>query len=472
MTSRPRGGVAGRGPALAWILAGSFAASASEAQSVRGIVYDSVGRAPLAAANVQLVPVDAAMHAVARRTAVTDASGAFAVDSLPAGRYLVGFFHPRLDSLGLDPPLRRIDVRAGRAATIELAVPSSESVVAAWCGPRAAAESLGVVLGYARDAASAMMWGDAHVVAQWRIITLGLQGARADVQGTSARASPRGWFALCGVPRGGVVVLRAALDADSSATLEVDVPEDGVLRRDIAFARGAGIAPILVRGIVQDANGQPVSGARLRWWGTDHEVRADARGEYALPAAPGTRLLEARMVGFVPTRQVVDVTAELSRVDVALPEFPTDIDTVRVLARRPRTQGVLAEFERRRQRGQGIYLDAETIELRRPLTFTDLLRSMPGVEVRSTDAMTRAVHMRSTNGLDACVPLLVIDGARVPMLDMNLDDVIPADLVRAVEVYPRRMQAPPEYQDGDCGSVVVWTGMRGLLNRRRPGRAS
>ncbi|MBL8983143.1 MAG: hypothetical protein JNL26_13215, partial [Gemmatimonadetes bacterium] len=52
------------------------------------------------------------------------------------------------------------------------------------------------------------------------------------------------------------------------------------------------------------------------------------------------------------------------------------------------------------------------------------------------------------------------------------DDVIPADLVRAVEVYPRRMQAPPEYQDGDCGSVVVWTGMRGLLNRKRPGRAS
>jgi hypothetical protein len=357
-------------------------------------------------------------------------------------------------------------------ATVELAVPSSESVVAAWCGPKASSDSLGVVLGYTRDPASANTWGEAHVSAQWRTITIGLHGARAGVQQAATHASPRGWFALCGVPRGGLVVLRAVADNDSSATLEVDVPEDGVLRRDIAFVRGGDAAPVVVRGAVRDANGQPVGGARLRWWGTAVEVRADDAGIFALPATLGTRLLEARMIGFVPTRRLVEVTGEAPHVEVELPEFPTEIDTVRVLARRPRAQGALADFERRRQRGQGIYLDAETIEIRRPLTFTDLLRSMPGVEVRNSDLMTRVVRMRSTNGLDACVPVLVIDGARVPMLDMNLDDVIPADLVRAVEVYPRRMQAPPEFQGEDCGSVIIWTGARGWLARPRAGRSS
>ncbi|MBL8958364.1 MAG: carboxypeptidase regulatory-like domain-containing protein [Gemmatimonadetes bacterium] len=439
------------------------------AQGVRGVVYDSVGRAPLAGAHVQLVPVDGAMHAVARRTTHTDAAGAFAVDSLPAGRYLVGFFHPRLDSLGLDPLVKRVELRGGRVTTVELSVPSSETVVATWCGPKAATDSLGVVLGYTRDATSANTWGDARVSAQWRMIAISPRGARAEVQGASTQASPRGWFALCGVPRGGLVVLRASTDADSSATLEVDVPDDGVLRRDIAFARGTGAPTEIVRGVVRDAQGQPVGGARLRWWGSAVEVRADERGAYALPAAPGTQLLEARMIGFVPTRRVVDVAPGATHVDVELPEFPMEIDTVRVLARRPRAQGALAEFERRRQRGHGIFLDAAAIELRRPLTFTDLLRSMPGVEVRNADLMSRTVHMRSTNGLDACLPVLVIDGSRVPMLDMNLDDVIPAELVRAVEVYPRRMQAPPEFQGEDCGSIVIWTGVRGWLARPRAG---
>ena len=451
------------------VLASAVAGRPGDAQSVRGFVYDSVGRVPLAGANVQLVPVDGAMHAVARRTTHTDDAGAFGIDSLPAGRYLVGFFHPRLDSLGLDPPVKRVELRGGRIATVELAVPSSETVVATWCGPKAAADSLGVVLGYTRDPTSANTWADARVSAQWRMISISPSGARAVVQGASTQASPRGWFALCGVPRGGLVVLRASTEADSSATLEVDVPDDGVLRRDIAFARGTGTMTEVVRGVVRDANGQPVSGARLRWWGTELEVRADERGAYALPAMPGTQLLEARMVGFVPTRRVVDVAPGAMSVDVELPEFPMEIDTVRVLARRPRSQGALADFERRRQRGHGIFLDAAAIEVRRPLTFTDLLRSMPGVEVRNADLMARSVRMRSTNGLDACLPVLVIDGARVPVLDMNLDDVIPADLVRAVEVYPRRMQAPPEFQGEDCGSIVIWTGVRGWLAKPRGG---
>ena len=66
----------------------------------------------------------------------------------------------------------------------------------------------------------------------------------------------------------------------------------------------------------------------------------------------------------------------------------------------------------------------------------------------------------------ACEPLLVLDGQRVPLNGMNINDLIPSHLVRAVEIYPRRMEAPLEFQSISCGTIVVWTGARGWLARR------
>ncbi len=288
--------------------AARFLAAAPAQAGVRGVVYDSVGRRALPGAHVQFVPLDPARHSDGRRTTRSDSTGGFAVADLPPGRYLAGFFHPRLDSLGLEPPLTRIDFRAGRALTLELAVPSTESVIAGWCGRRASSDSTGVVLGFTPDAKGASTWADASVTAQWRTITIGATGARAGVQRATAGANSRGWFARCGVPRGGAL----------------------------------------------------------------------------------------------------------------------------------------------------------------------LLRSTPGVNVRPIDLMTRVIRMRSTNGLEACVPVVVIDGVRVNMPDMNLDDIVPADLVRAVEIHPRRMQAPPEFQGDLCGTIAIWTGLRGWLAKQlsaAPGRS-
>ncbi len=88
------------------------------------------------------------------------------------------------------------------------------------------------------------------------------------------------------------------------------------------------------------------------------------------------------------------------------------------------------------------------------------------------DSVARAGHPNASVQLvPVDTPVLVIDGTRVPMHDMNLDDVIPADLVRAVEVSPRRMQAAPEFQGTDCGSLVIRTGLRGWVARPRAGRS-
>lgn len=435
-------------------------------------MYDSLARAPVAGATVQVVPVDATLLAVARRTVTSDAAGNFTTDALPPGRYLVGFFHARLDSLGLDAPVRRVELRPGAPLMLELTVPSATSIIRLWCGAGSVRDSTGVILGHVRDASTRGTVSDGELHAQWSAITLSAGGARASVQSSSARTSPLGWFGVCGVPRGGVLALRAMAGADSSPVLEIDVPDDGVLLHDFSLPRGAARTPqsaTLVRGVVRDPTGAPLAGARIRLSGAEDEVRADARGAFQIPArALGSQLIDVRMIGFVPMRRVVDVEPGTGTdVDLTMSDFPMEIDTVRVLARRPARREAEAGFESRRRLGHGEFLDAETIERRRPLVFSDLLRGMPGTEIRSVDMMTRVVQMRASDGRGSCVPVIIVDGVRLNHVEMNIDDAIPAEMVRAIEVYPRRIQAPPEFQTPDCGSVVVWTGARGWLARPR-----
>ena len=454
----------------ATVVAGARPGTGGDGARVSGVVYDSLAARPLAGAHVQVVPTGQGLSEAGRRTTLSDSAGRFEVGDLAPGRYLVGFVHPKLDSLGLDAPVRHFEVRGTRDVAMDLAVPSAATVISTWCGAGAAGDSSGVILGFVRDVASASTLTDATVAAQWSAITITARGARAGVQQASAHTDRSGWYGLCGVPRGAVLVLRATTTADSSALLELDVPDQGVVLQDIDLARvgtAATSAPVL-RGTIRDLAGQPVAGARVRLWGTETEARANDAGEFRFAAAAaGTQLIDARMIGFVPLRRVVLVSPESgATVDLVMSDFPMEIDTVRVLARRPPSPVALAGFERRKRLGHGVFLDAEAVELRRPLLFTDLMRGIPGVELFAQDQMTRTIRMRATNGNQSCVPVLVVDGMRLPLEDLNVDDVVPAELVKAIEVYPRRIQAPPEFQATDCGSVVVWTGLRGWLAKR------
>src|SRR5690349_7243393 len=82
----------------------------ASAGAVSGVVRDSISREPLAGAVVQLVSADG----VARegKTVMSDSAGRFTIADVAEGRYALGFFHPMLDSLGLEPSLREVSVPA------------------------------------------------------------------------------------------------------------------------------------------------------------------------------------------------------------------------------------------------------------------------------------------------------------------------------------------------------------------------
>src|SRR5688572_33242007 len=96
-----------------------------------------------------MVQITGATGAVVGHTAsaVTDTAGRYAVSNLPAGRYVAGFFHDALDTLGLVGVPRAVNV-ADTAATLNLATPSPRTIISTICGASSVTDSVGLLIGH------------------------------------------------------------------------------------------------------------------------------------------------------------------------------------------------------------------------------------------------------------------------------------------------------------------------------------
>lgn len=444
---------------------------------VSGVVFDSLASQPLAGALVQLV---AANSATTARTMHTTPNGAFAFDSVEAGSYLLGFYHARLDALGITAPVRRVEARAGQNVRAALATPSGATLRVAYCGQRALADTVGVLIGFVRSAGDARLLPKAHMRVQWTELTIGVGGMFRTTPALQQESSEQGGVALCGIPVGGTVLARAWSDNDSSGFAELEVPATGVLLRDVyvgrardevahgasadsmprssTVLRGAGT----VRGVVRRPDGAPLVGARVAIMGSGVEDTTTSMGAYRMRELPtGTYTLDVRALGYLPVRQAVDIMEEgESVVDQRLEAVGTYLDTVRVTARAVYQSQERRDFEQRRRLGFGTFMDEAYIERRQPFYVADLFRMTPGVRVmRGT--FGDLVVMRGMGFEDSCLPTVFVDGMRVMNLDGDLDAVVNVSAIRLVEVYPRAGMAPAQFSAFEgCGSVVIWTGAR------------
>lgn len=209
---------------------------------VSGVVHDSIARAPLAGAWVQLVAADKQAHAA--RTVLSDSMGRFLIDDVPDGRYNVGFYHPMLDSLGVEPPPRSLQVKRHRAVRADLAIPSPAQLRAAVCGRRQtpAARTGGVVLGVVRDARERVPVAGVTVIGEWLELTIRKGGVDPLRVRISTTTDTNGWFALCHVPSGGTMALGVVRGADSTRLMEVLVPVSGVRRSDLYVGSARSVA--------------------------------------------------------------------------------------------------------------------------------------------------------------------------------------------------------------------------------------
>ena len=430
-----------------------------------GVVFDSLAQRPLADALIQLV---AANDPSRTRSATADARGTYAIDSVPAGRYLLGFLHPRLDSLGFETPLLQIDVRTDGVVRADLGIPSARTLIVTRCGAAALAAGQGLFMGTVRPARGDLP-GPARVRAQWPEVTVGANGVERRLPSHFTSSSPSGAFAICGAPPGGTIAARAYVGPDSSGAVELTVPRSGVLIRDLLIGgssraglalRGSGA----LRGVVRSATGQPVRNARLVLTGSGREDTTNANGQFDLAALPvGTYGLEARALGFTPRRVAVDIPDSAEAVvEVAMDVFVPTIDTVRVRASRSAADDLFAEFDRRRKTSSGYFIDSEQLNKRSPIYMSDVLRGTPGITISpGTNLQGDQILMRGTSGAGSCTPAVYLDGVRATMPDGTLDDLVDPQQVRAIEVYSRSTNAPMSFQSQNgCGTIVIWTGRR------------
>jgi len=445
--------------------------------NIRGVVFDSLEMRVLRGATVQLVDATGKPWA---NTQTTDSVGRFEFAGVPTGTYLIGFFHPKADSLGLNSQTLRIDVRTGAPIDVRLAVPSAQTIARALCGRTAVRDSTGLFMGYLRGADNSMPRPNGTVTVRWVEIVIDKNGLTRHVPSVEASSGPTGLTAVCGLPLGTSIVLQGVSASDSSGSFEVSVPGSGFLHRDIFVApvtrvavstsdstpsvdllRGAG----RLRGRVVGTTGRPITGARVSLWGSGITTLTDGDGAFTLAALPfGTHTLEVRAVGFEPVRRPVDVIQGTpGAAEIELASLGITLDTVRVTAQRLYTSRRQADFERRMHSGVGHIIDENAIEKRNPMQVTDLLRMVPGVMVVPSRYSGEDVLMRGGLGIlgsGLCRPDLFIDGVRVandPMFPLN--QLVMASDLRAVEVYARQGSIPAEFQSlSGCGVVVLWTG--------------
>lgn len=451
---------------------------------VAGTVHDSIARAPLHGAIVQLVSAEDL--AAFSRSTTSDAHGRFHFADVPGGRYLIGFFHALLDSLGLEPPMREIVV-GRRRVRADLAIPSPARMRAAICGPRQPTDSGGVLVGIVRDAGTGRPLTDVTVIVEWTELTLsrGLFVTRAPRRYTMTMAN--GWYAVCGVPSPGAMMVRAGRGADSTDQIEIHVPAEGFLRRDLYLgsarfvtvrddSRLGELVPLarreqrgegqLTGTIVRVVDGKPLEDALVRIV-DGPETRTNPRGEFRLADLPlGTRTLLVRAVGYYPAQRSVDVVPGATPLRVELMTFKAFLDTVKVTARRiaDRYRG----FEDRARSASGRFVRAEEIARWKPVQTSDIFRYIPGVRIlqrahervavlRGAVADTALADSTASSGT-VCQPMMFLDGMNLFDIPLeSLDDLVLPEEIEAIEVYVGGT-VPPQYDDArtGCGAIVIW----------------
>lgn len=455
----------------------------AQAASVSGIVFDSIARKPLTAARVELVNADSV--SAPARTIDTDSLGHFRFADVRPGRYLVGFVHPMLDSIGVESTPRAVTV-AGNAADvhIDLALPSSRSLRLAICGATAVVDSSSLIIGVVRDATTRSALASSNVVVEWANLTFAVGGLKRSTVRRTYDTQETGWFALCGAPAGGTIVLSASHGSDSTEALELEIPASGFLRRDLFFGVARGVAAdtavvarttdsVTVRGgprrtgdgrligtVVAADDGRPLSGARVGIR-NGPTTQADARGAFTLTGIPtGTRMLDVRAVSFAPVEIPVDVLEGGAPLRIELALLKSVLDTVKVRANLSVNREYEGFLRRQKHSGAGRFISTEDIARRNPIQAIDLLRSMPGVMIVRDDNQYEILAQRSPQNffVPFCRVAVFINGN--PMREPTVNDLnayLRPNEMLGVEVYDAGA-APAEFsRRNGCGVVVIWT---------------
>jgi hypothetical protein len=244
--------------------------------------------------------------------------------------------------------------------------------------------------------------------------------------------------------------------------------------------------------IVVDSTRESLADAEVAILQLRRSVKSDSLGRFVMTGLPtGVYKVVTRAVGFVPDTTMFEIALGESIVqDITLRRAITKVAEVHVKAPTRRyLTGKMVEFEERKERGIGVFLDRDLLAAQRNRKLSDIVASYGrGVDVRrGTRSKAWAVGGRAVGTgrcllcgsrgqvqLDpadlaagakpACYMDVWLDGALVyngaangaPLFDLN---AINPDDIEAIEVYSGASQLPARFSvtSGGCGALVIWT---------------
>jgi hypothetical protein len=444
---------------------------------LQGVAFDSVHAEPLVHALISLEG--------SPRMAFSDSLGRFLVDSIQPGSYRVYVEHPMLDTLGIQLVTPPMHITANMVTQTLIAVPSGEYLVSLFCPAARRALGPGALVGRVREPDSDTAAEGARVSFVWYDpdppgLPANLRVTKKAPRVREATVAADGTYRLCGLPEKYEGKLQAQRK-DGGETAEVTVTQElgslalrsmSVAARPRIAAGDTGAAkPVRgtarVSGTVVNRSGAPVANARVGLMGSSAATMTRANGEFVLDSLPaGTQALVVRQLGYSPTEVPVELSSRTpARVTVKLGVLVPQLSPVEVTSRREEGLQKVGFLDRKRTSAGGYFITPEEMERRKPIKFTDVLRTTPGLRVSEQNGQAMISSTRSAQG-GGCVTVFV-DGAPWQQLDPgDLDTFVQPNEVAAVEVYngasiPGQFTTP----GSNCSAVVVWTKTR--VDRRR-----
>ena len=228
-------------------------------------------------------------------------------------------------------------------------------------------------------------------------------------------------------------------------------------------------------GVFDDATSEPIAGVEVIDIATGTKAITSVTGTVSLAFLdPGTTVLKVRKVGYAERMFPVVVSpSDTASLTVILKSIVPTLPTVTTKGSATGI-GKLAEFERRRAIGVGVFPTREQLERHEDSPLSAVL-ALAGVKIKhvpaSSTTMLAGAYTVSARGRESFVPIpgwgndcpmavvvvgtFVFQGAEMPF---DINTYLTRD-VAAVEFYAGAATVPAEYNGMRiaCGLVVIWT---------------
>jgi hypothetical protein len=293
--------------------------------------------------------------------------------------------------------------------------------------------------------------------------------------GYSVRTDSLGQFRLAGQPGSTLALaLKAAGYRDDTASVTLSRRES--LTRDFTLgsadspAPGANPSDGVLRGRVQDDSGQPLSYANIQL-NFGRRFLADDSGRFRVPyPGTGTATVIIRRIGFEPTELRLPEMPDTA-LRVELKAIPNELKGVTVTgASAYRSLDLYGFYTRMRDAERGInhgyFITPEDLDRRKPNWITQMAEGFPTIRTCAAVAINCPTGPPMGDiilGPRGCKMTVYLDNIRIVGKLGGGDDLVNTIVLpthaAAMEIYPRAINAPPQYQpnNGTCGVVLIWT---------------